>query len=79
VVLDKGGRLYVNGQAVPNVEALETDLKARLFDKRSPRELEVRFRCEKTAKYKDYRPVYEAISNAGGIIAVIHEIRTPSP
>ena len=78
VVMDKESRLYINGEPVPNVEALETELKARLQDKTLPKETEVRFRCEKTLKYKDYRGVYEAISNAGGIIAVMHEVRTPT-
>ena len=75
VAMDKNSKLYVNGQVVPNAEALETEIKARLLDKKAPKDLEVRFRCEKTVKYKDYRPVYEAISNAGGVIAVIHEVR----
>jgi len=78
VAMDKNARLFVDGQPVAGVEALETDLKVRLADKKTPKELEIRLRCDKLLKYKDYRPVYEAISNAGGVIAVIHEIRTPT-
>jgi hypothetical protein len=35
----------------------------------------VRFLCDKAMTYKKYRPVYEAISNAGGVIAVMQEIQ----
>ena len=39
--------------------------------------LQVRLRCDRTLKYKDYGPVYNAIGAAGGTIAIIHELRSP--
>ena len=73
VVMDKQGRVYLDGQPVGGVLALEGELKGRLAGKTDPRECEVRFRCEKTLTFKDYRPVYEAISHAGGVIAIMHD------
>jgi len=43
--------------------------------KTAPKDCEVRFKCDKGLTYKDYKGVYTAISNAGGIIAIMHELR----
>ena len=74
VVMDKEGRVYLNGQSVGGVMALEGELKSLLAGKTDPRETEVRFSCERTLTFKDYRAVYEAISHAGGVIAIMHDV-----
>jgi biopolymer transport protein ExbD len=53
---------------------LESRLKSLLMDKKTPKECEVRFRCDKSLTYKDYAPIYSAISNAGGVIAIMHDV-----
>ena len=76
VAVDANGKIFLNGQAVENAKGLENHLKADLENKKG-KELEIRLRCDKTLKYKDYGAVYNAIAAAGGIIAVIHELRKP--
>jgi len=77
VAMDKGAKLFLNGQEMPSAESLGMELKALLVDKKTPKDCEVRFRCDKDLKYKDYQKVYQAIGDAGGIIAIVHETRTP--
>ena len=38
-------------------------------------ECEVQFKCDKALTYKIYNPIYQSIANAGGVIAVMHEVR----
>lgn len=74
VVLDSQGRMTVNGEKVLDRNDLESRLRDMLHGKKTAAECEVRFKCDKAARYKDYSPVYEAISNAGGVIAIMHEL-----
>ncbi len=60
-----------------SADALETELKGLLAGHTDPADCEVRFSCDKKLTFKDYRPIYEAISNAGGVIAIVHELRPP--
>ena len=76
VVVDVHGKIYLDGDPVDNAKGLENHLKALLENKKG-KELEVRLRCDKTLKYKQYGPVYNAIGAAGGTIAVIHDLRKP--
>lgn len=73
VTVDSNVNIFVNGQQVKDQNELESSLRDLLANKTKPEELEVRFKCDKTLKYKNYRPIYEAISNAGGVIAIMHE------
>lgn len=74
VILDKEGQIFLNGQPVGSPDALERELKGMLAERTTTKEAEVRLRCEKTLKYSQYRPIYEAISHAGGVIAIMHEL-----
>ncbi len=74
VIIDKDAKIYLNGQLVGSADALERELKGMLADKTNPRDTEVRLRCDRTLKYKDYRAIYESISHAGGIIAIMHDL-----
>ena len=75
VSIDAGKQIYLNGDPIGSKEELEGTLKVLLADKIKPELLEVRLKCDKTLTYKDYRPVLEAISEAGGVIAVMHEVK----
>jgi len=74
VALNAAGKIYLNGEAVDSKDVLESRLKSLLVDKKTPKECEVRFRCDKGLTYKDYAPIYSAISNAGGVIAIMHDV-----
>ena len=74
VLVDKEGKIYLNEQPVGSADALERELKGLLAGKNGGKETEVRLRCEKTLKYPAYRPVFEAISHAGGVIAIMHDL-----
>jgi biopolymer transport protein ExbD len=74
VVVDRHGKIYLNGDPVENAKGLENHLKALLENKKG-KDLEIRLRCDKTLKYKEYGPVYNAIGAAGGTIAIIHNLR----
>lgn len=74
VMVDKDAKIFLNGQQVGGADALERELKGLLSGKSGTRETEVRLRCDKTLKYPAYRPAFEAISRAGGVIAVMHDL-----
>jgi len=76
VTLDKSKQITFDGEVVTGKDDLEGRVKSALSGKTKPEELEIRFKCDKTMQFKDYRPVIEAISSGGGIIAIIHD--TPS-
>ena len=76
VAIDVHGKIFLNGESVENAKGLENHLKALLENKKD-KDLQVRLRCDKNLKYKEYGAVYNAIAAAGGIIAVIHELRKP--
>ena len=75
VLLDANHVIFLNGESVANADSLEGQIKSLLRGKTKPEECEVRLRCEKTLTFKDYSAVYDAISNAGGVIAIMHEVR----
>ena len=75
VTMDQAGHLYLNGQPVGSSDALETELKGLLAGRSDPKDCEVRFNCDRSLTYKDYRAAYQAISHAGGVIAIVHEVK----
>jgi len=74
VIVDKEAKISMNGQPVGSADALEREIKGALGDATNPRDAEVRLRCDKHLKYSQCKPVFEAISHAGGVIAVMHEL-----
>jgi biopolymer transport protein ExbD len=75
VVLDRDAHIHLDGQPVDTADALQSQLVARLAGRTDAKAREVRFRCHRTIAYKDYHPVYEAISAAGGVICLMHDVR----
>jgi biopolymer transport protein ExbD len=75
VTLDSQARIFVDDDQLPTPADLESTLRNRLAGKTDPKDCEVRFKCDKGLRYKTYRPIYEAIANAGGVISIIHEIK----
>lgn len=75
VVMDANGVIQYGSAIVTNAKELENMIKGDLYGKTKPEDLEVRFKGDRRLKFKDYSPVYEAISAAGGVIAVMHDIR----
>jgi len=76
VTLDKNKQIFFDGELVTTKEDLEGRVKTALTGKTKPEDLEIRFKCDKTMPFKEYRPVIEAIASAGGTLAIIHD--TPS-
>ena len=74
VAMDKNGKIFLDGAEVGGPEALERELKGKLADRKGSKDSEVRFRCDRNLKYAQYKPVYEAISHAGGVIAIMHDL-----
>jgi biopolymer transport protein ExbD len=75
VIVDKDAKIYLNGQEVGSPDALERELKGSLADARTAKETEVRLRCDRGLKYSQYKGVLEAISHAGGVVAIMHDLR----
>lgn len=79
VTLNADKHIFLDGELVDGKDALESRLKGLLEGKTEPRDVEVRFKCDKSLTFKDYKPIYEAISNAGGIISVMHDLPRNAP
>ena len=75
VVMDESAKIELNGQPMADKDELESRLKDLLAGKTAAKDCEVRFKCDRTLHYKDYSKMYEAITNAGGVIAIVHEVK----
>jgi biopolymer transport protein ExbD len=73
VTLDATGRIQLDGQDIDTPEGLSARLTQRLQSYTDPKAREVKLRCDARLTQATYRPVIEAIANAGGIIAIIHQ------
>jgi len=78
VALDEEGRLWFDGARLGTAAELESRLRGRLAGRVEREEREVRFRCEADLTQKQYGPVMEAISAAGGVISIIFDRREES-
>ena len=70
VSMDAKGNMRLNGDEV-TIGTLETELHKLLEGKQDH---QVRFNCDKDVTNEKYTPVYEAISNAGGDVAVMQDV-----
>lgn len=79
VTLDAAGKIQLDGQDMPTADSLSASLDTRLKVYTVAKDREVKFRCDAKLTQAQYRPVIEAISNAGGIIGIIHQLKAGSP
>jgi biopolymer transport protein ExbD len=75
VSVDDHGAITLDGDPVGSPAELEGLLKDKLTGKKTDKECEIRFKCDRAQTYTTYHPIYQAIANAGGVIAVMHEVR----
>ena len=78
VTMDADKKVYLNGHEVDSPDVIENQLKDEFKDTTDAKKLEVRLKIDKYLTFKDYRKLYEAIGNAGGIIAIVHDL-PPGP
>lgn len=75
VSMDAAGKIYLDGEPAESPEILEGQLRTMIETGKTSKECEVRFKCDKSLTHKQYSPVLNAIGNAGGVIAIMHELR----
>ncbi len=74
VTLDQTGALWLDGQPVASPDLLQSRLETILAGRTTAKEREVRFKCARTLTHRQFRPVLEAISAAGGVISIMHDV-----
>lgn len=75
VSMDAAGKIFLDGEPAESPEVLEGQLRTMIETGKTSKECEVRFKCDKTLTYKQYSPVLSAISSAGGVIAIMHDLK----
>lgn len=75
VTLDPGGTLWLDGQPMGGPDALQARLETLLAGRTVATQREVRFKCARTLVHRQYQPVLNAISAAGGVISIMHDIK----
>lgn len=77
VTIDKEGSLRLQGQEMPNPEAVESSISVLVRDKKDDQR-NVMFRCDAEISRDVFEPVLDAIVNAGGVIVAAGEnVRAP--
>ena len=77
VTMDADKQIFLEGDPIDSGEMLESNLRGLLAGRTDSKSLEVRFKCDRSLTFKDYKAVLESISNAGGVIAVMHDVAQP--
>ncbi len=72
VAMDVDGIVYLNGEPMAGVEALESSLESALHGKTGI-ECNVLFKCDQTVEKRLFAPVLDAIVRAGGVVVAIGE------
>jgi len=76
VVMDADGKLYLNGQELPEgVESLKTELQEMLKGKTNDVMREVLFKCDLNVTRKVFEPALGAIVAAGGTAVAVGDKR----
>ncbi len=75
VTMDLSGATFLDGQPVASPASLEGQIAVLLSGKTDAKSREIRFKCDNRLAHRHYRPVFEAISNAGGVIAIMHDVK----
>ena len=79
VEIDDQGIIYVQGQAVPNADAVETTVSALIEGATTEPSKTVMFKCDKRITKQVFEPVLGAIAKAGATIAALGERRPSEP
>jgi len=73
VVIDEDGLIYLQGQKMEDVLAVQYGVSALIKEDRGPRGRTVLFKCDRNVDKEVFQPVMAAISEGGGIIAALGE------
>ena len=74
VSIDQNNMLYIQGNQVPDAEAIEWGVRALIADKETPEGRTVMFRCDQAVSREVFEPVLDAIAKGGGIIAAMGDM-----
>lgn len=80
IVVDKEGKLYLDGKPVANADKLKAELEKRLKDKtlEDVKGRSVLFKCDMKLPRESFQPVLETIVGAGGIVVAVGDLRKES-
>lgn len=78
VSIDKDGLIYIQGQLVPDAEAVEWGVAALMQNKVTHEGRTVMFKCDAEIGRDVFEPVLDAIARSGALIAAVGEIG-PAP
>jgi biopolymer transport protein ExbD len=71
VALNEEGQAFVNGQPVPDAEAVEWAVRALIKDTETAEGRTVMFKCDRATPREAYEPVIEALAEAGARITAV--------
>ncbi len=71
VAIDQNGVFYIQGNQVPDAEAIEWGVRALVADKETSEGRTVMFRCDQAVSREVFEPVLDAIAKGGGLIAAL--------
>ena len=77
VVVDKDGKIYLEGKPLADSDALKTKLEALLQGKAADdkKGRSVVFKCDMGLALEDFQPAMEAIVGAGGVLIAVGDPR----
>ena len=73
VSIDEEGQVWIQGEQIPDSEAVEWGVRGLIKDKQGAKGRTVMFRCHKDIGKEVFEPVLEAIAKGGGLIAATGE------
>lgn len=71
VAISRDGKIFLNGQEIPDSQAVEWGVAALIKDKATVEGRTVRFKCDREIDKRVFEPVIEAIAKAGARITAI--------
>ncbi|MCG3148810.1 MAG: hypothetical protein PCFJNLEI_02257 [Verrucomicrobiae bacterium] len=76
VAIDEEGKIYLQGQEIPDAQSIELGVTALLEGRTDPTARLVMFKCDKAVDKAVFEPVLDAIGKAGATIAAVGEPST---
>ena len=74
VAIDENGMFYIQGNQVPDSEAIEWGVRALVADKETQEGRTVMFRCDQSIQREIFEPVIDSIAKGGGLIAAMGDL-----